>query len=182
MDVGRRRRVGRRQSCHSAAVESARTRIAAARRSLSAQSLARRDDDRRVLQPGRRERLIITREGIELVAAAYLGGAADNAFTSPVRADVAGLPPVLMAAKRCCSWTRLFSLAAGRCRASKSSCMSGRRCLTPAVPSIPSCRPCGDCRGGSMDAAPAWSGNSPARELSHAYGCVPINLAHSVCG
>jgi monoterpene epsilon-lactone hydrolase len=40
--------------------------------------------------------IIITREGIELVAAAYLGGAADNAFTSPVRADVAGLPPTLI--------------------------------------------------------------------------------------
>jgi len=40
--------------------------------------------------------IIITREGIELVAAAYLGGAADNAFTSPVRADVAGLPPMLI--------------------------------------------------------------------------------------
>jgi epsilon-lactone hydrolase len=40
--------------------------------------------------------IIITREGIELVASAYLGGAADNAFTSPVRADVAGLPAMLI--------------------------------------------------------------------------------------
>jgi acetyl esterase/lipase len=40
--------------------------------------------------------IIITREGIELVAAAYLGGADDNAFTSPVRADIAGLPPMLI--------------------------------------------------------------------------------------
>jgi acetyl esterase/lipase len=40
--------------------------------------------------------IIITREGIELVAAAYLGSTADNAFTSPVRADVAGLPTMLI--------------------------------------------------------------------------------------
>ena len=39
---------------------------------------------------------IITREGIEMVAAAYLGGKPDNAFTSPVRADLAGLPPMLI--------------------------------------------------------------------------------------
>ena len=39
---------------------------------------------------------IITREGIEMVSAAYLGGKPDNAFTSPVRADLAGLPPVLI--------------------------------------------------------------------------------------
>jgi monoterpene epsilon-lactone hydrolase len=39
---------------------------------------------------------MITREGIELVAKAYLGGQADNAFTSPVRADPAGLPPMLI--------------------------------------------------------------------------------------
>jgi epsilon-lactone hydrolase len=40
--------------------------------------------------------IIITREGIELVAAAYLGGAADNAFTSPVRSDVTGFPATLI--------------------------------------------------------------------------------------
>jgi acetyl esterase/lipase len=40
--------------------------------------------------------IIITREGIELVAAAYLGGATDNAYTSPIRANVAGLPPMLI--------------------------------------------------------------------------------------
>lgn len=39
---------------------------------------------------------IITREGIEMVSAAYLGGKPDNPFTSPVRADLAGLPPVLI--------------------------------------------------------------------------------------
>jgi monoterpene epsilon-lactone hydrolase len=39
---------------------------------------------------------IITREGIEMVSAAYLGGKPDNAFTSPVRADPAGLPPMLI--------------------------------------------------------------------------------------
>ena len=39
---------------------------------------------------------IITREGIEMVSAAYLGGNPDNAFTSPVRADPAGLPPTLI--------------------------------------------------------------------------------------
>jgi monoterpene epsilon-lactone hydrolase len=39
---------------------------------------------------------MITRDGIALVAAAYLGGQADNAFTSPLRADPAGLPPMLI--------------------------------------------------------------------------------------
>ena len=39
---------------------------------------------------------MITREGIELVAKAYLGGQADNTLTSPVRADLAGLPPMLI--------------------------------------------------------------------------------------
>src|SRR5258708_22536616 len=39
---------------------------------------------------------IITREGIEMVSAAYLGGKADNPLTSPVRADPAGLPPMLI--------------------------------------------------------------------------------------
>jgi len=39
---------------------------------------------------------IITREGIEMVAAAYLGGKPDDALTSPVRADPAGLPPMLI--------------------------------------------------------------------------------------
>jgi acetyl esterase/lipase len=39
---------------------------------------------------------IITREGIEMVAAAYLGGKPDNPLTSPVRADPAGLPPMLI--------------------------------------------------------------------------------------
>jgi monoterpene epsilon-lactone hydrolase len=39
---------------------------------------------------------IITREGIEMVAAAYLGGQPDNPLTSPVRADPAGLPPMLI--------------------------------------------------------------------------------------
>ncbi|MGH6641447.1 MAG: alpha/beta hydrolase [Bradyrhizobium sp.] len=39
---------------------------------------------------------IITREGIEMVSAAYLGGKPDNAFTSPVRADPTGLPPMLI--------------------------------------------------------------------------------------
>jgi acetyl esterase/lipase len=39
---------------------------------------------------------IITRDGIEMAAAAYLGGKADNPMTSPVRADLSGLPPVLI--------------------------------------------------------------------------------------
>jgi acetyl esterase/lipase len=39
---------------------------------------------------------IITREGIEMVSAAYLGGKPDNPLTSPVRADPTGLPPVLI--------------------------------------------------------------------------------------
>ena len=39
---------------------------------------------------------IITREGIEMVSAAYLGGKPDNSFTSPVRADPTGLPPMLI--------------------------------------------------------------------------------------
>ncbi len=39
---------------------------------------------------------MITKEGIEMVAKAYLGGRADDAFTSPVRADLAGLPPMLI--------------------------------------------------------------------------------------
>ena len=39
---------------------------------------------------------IITREGIEMVSAAYLGGELDNPLTSPVRADPAGLPPTLI--------------------------------------------------------------------------------------
>lgn len=39
---------------------------------------------------------MITREGIDMVAKAYLGGQADNAFTSPVRADPSGLPPMLI--------------------------------------------------------------------------------------
>ena len=38
---------------------------------------------------------MITADGIKAVAAAYLGGQPDNAFTSPVRADPAGLPPML---------------------------------------------------------------------------------------
>jgi monoterpene epsilon-lactone hydrolase len=39
---------------------------------------------------------IITREGIEMVSAAYLGGKPDNPLTSPVRADPTGLPPMLI--------------------------------------------------------------------------------------
>jgi epsilon-lactone hydrolase len=39
---------------------------------------------------------IITREGIEMVSAAYLGGRPDDPLTSPVRADPAGLPPMLI--------------------------------------------------------------------------------------
>ena len=39
---------------------------------------------------------MITREGIELVAKAYLGNSGDNNFTSPVRADPSGLPPMLI--------------------------------------------------------------------------------------
>ncbi len=39
---------------------------------------------------------IITREGIDMVAAAYLGGQPDNPLTSPVRADPTGLPPMLI--------------------------------------------------------------------------------------
>jgi epsilon-lactone hydrolase len=39
---------------------------------------------------------IITREGIEMVSAAYLGGKPDNSLTSPVRADPTGLPPMLI--------------------------------------------------------------------------------------
>jgi monoterpene epsilon-lactone hydrolase len=39
---------------------------------------------------------MIARAGIAMVAAAYLGGRADDAFTSPVRADPAGLPPMLI--------------------------------------------------------------------------------------
>src|SRR5882724_7729195 len=39
---------------------------------------------------------IITREGIEMVSAAYLGGKPDNPLTSPVRADPKGLPPMLI--------------------------------------------------------------------------------------
>src|SRR5947207_2915618 len=38
---------------------------------------------------------MITADGIKAVAAAYLGGQPDNAFTSPVRVDPAGLPPML---------------------------------------------------------------------------------------
>ncbi len=39
---------------------------------------------------------MITKEGIELVSKAYLGDQTDDAFTSPVRADPAGLPPMLI--------------------------------------------------------------------------------------
>jgi len=39
---------------------------------------------------------MITKDGIDLVAKAYLGGQADNSFTSPVRADPSGLPPMLI--------------------------------------------------------------------------------------
>jgi acetyl esterase/lipase len=40
--------------------------------------------------------LIITREGIDMAAAAYLGGKPHNSLTSPVRADLSGLPPTLI--------------------------------------------------------------------------------------
>src|SRR5258708_5929544 len=39
---------------------------------------------------------IITREGIEMVSAAYLGRQAAHPLTSPVRADPSGLPPMLI--------------------------------------------------------------------------------------
>jgi acetyl esterase/lipase len=39
---------------------------------------------------------MIARDGIALVAATYLGGRADDPFTSPIRADPAGLPPMLI--------------------------------------------------------------------------------------
>ncbi|MGH9807737.1 MAG: alpha/beta hydrolase fold domain-containing protein, partial [Terriglobia bacterium] len=39
---------------------------------------------------------MITRDGIDLVAKAYLGGQPDNALASPVRADPSGLPPMLI--------------------------------------------------------------------------------------
>ena len=39
---------------------------------------------------------MITRAGIDGVAAAYLGGQPDNPITSPVRADPSGLPPMLI--------------------------------------------------------------------------------------
>ena len=39
---------------------------------------------------------MIARDRIRLVAMAYVGGRADDAFTSPVRADPAGLPPMLI--------------------------------------------------------------------------------------
>jgi len=39
---------------------------------------------------------MIARDRIGLVAAAYLGGRADDAFTSPIRADLSGLPPMLI--------------------------------------------------------------------------------------
>ncbi len=39
---------------------------------------------------------MITKEGIEMVSKAYLGGKPDDAFTSPVRADPSGLPPMLI--------------------------------------------------------------------------------------
>jgi len=39
---------------------------------------------------------IITREGVDMLAAAYLGGQPDNPLTSPVRADPTGLPPMLI--------------------------------------------------------------------------------------
>jgi len=40
--------------------------------------------------------LIVSRDEIRRLATAYLGGKPDNAFTSPVRADPAGLPPTLI--------------------------------------------------------------------------------------
>jgi monoterpene epsilon-lactone hydrolase len=39
---------------------------------------------------------MLSRDRLLLVAAAYLGGRADDAFTSPNRADLAGLPPMLI--------------------------------------------------------------------------------------
>lgn len=44
---------------------------------------------------GRRDPMI-TRAGIDGVAAAYLGGQPDNPIASPVRADPSGLPPMLI--------------------------------------------------------------------------------------
>jgi len=40
--------------------------------------------------------LMISADGVKAFAALYLGGKPDNAFTSPVRADPAGLPPMLI--------------------------------------------------------------------------------------
>jgi len=40
--------------------------------------------------------LIVSRDEIRRLATAYLGGKPDNAFTSPVHADPAGLPPTLI--------------------------------------------------------------------------------------
>ncbi len=39
---------------------------------------------------------MLSRDRLLLVAAAYLGGRPDDAFTSPNRADLAGLPPMLI--------------------------------------------------------------------------------------
>jgi acetyl esterase/lipase len=40
--------------------------------------------------------LIVSRDEIRRLATAYLGGKPDNAFTSPLRANPAGLPPTLI--------------------------------------------------------------------------------------
>ena len=102
---------------------------------------------------------ILTREGIEMVAAAYLGGKPDNAFTSPVRADPAGLPPMLIQVG---SEEVLLSNFAdlrqsrgdGRHRG-EAACLAGDAARMAAVSHADTRRPCGNRRSRRLDAATA---------------------------
>jgi monoterpene epsilon-lactone hydrolase len=99
---------------------------------------------------------IITREGIEMVSAAYLGGKPDNPLTSPVRADgpAADADPGRQRRGAAVGFADLRrSCRDGRPRG-EAACLAGDAARLAVVPRAYSRRPCRDRRSRAVDAAP----------------------------